>query len=334
VDRRVAVYVSSLGNAFFREIAALLAHGFERAGACVEVRDERAEFDRDASDSIVVAPHEFFVLGQGPERVSREFLGRSFLWVAEQPGSEFFAMCLWFARLARGVLDINPLTAMLWGTLGFHARALPLGFVEGFPDYAEGLSLSPRLAPSQPPEVRDYAGRPEDPWDQRPLDLHANAVLTERRDRFFAKHAAWFADLRCALFLPTPHIPISARVASALEARDATALAQRARILLNIHRDEMPYFEWHRLVVRGIWQRALVVTEPSLPVPGLEPGEHFVACELEEMPRMLHWLLRSREGRAEAEAMRKRAFEALVAQYSLPAMAAAFLAETAGKQRP
>jgi hypothetical protein len=327
--RSVAIYVSSLGNAFFTEIASLLAHGLTATGASVRVVDETWEPDDTADHEIIVAPHEFFLLGKGRDRLSRSFLARCSLWLAEQPGSEFFAMCLWFARFARGILDINPHTALVWGTLGFRARAFPLGHIENFEDYADKLDLSEPIRNMQTPETCRYGGSIDDSLAERPLDIFCNSVLTERRDRFFAGNAALFSELRCALYLPTPNRPISEQVASALDTRDATALGQRSKVQLNIHRGDVPYFEWHRLIVRGIWQKSVVVSEPSLPIPGLVPGEHYVECDLEEMPEKLFWLLRTPEGRSEAEAIRKRAFETLVARYSLKTIASRFLVEDA-----
>jgi hypothetical protein len=67
---QVSIYVSSRGNAFFHEMAELLAHGFRRAGAETRILDETAEPAAESSPghghSIVVAPHEFFLLGDGP----------------------------------------------------------------------------------------------------------------------------------------------------------------------------------------------------------------------------------------------------------------------------
>lgn len=331
---RVTLYVSSHGNGFFLEMAELLAHGFRRAGATVRIADERgpaAPREGPLDHAIIVAPHEFFLLGEGPERLSRELLGRSSLWVAEQPGSEFFAMCVWFARFARQVLDGNPLTALVWGALGVPARALPLGWDPAFADYQDRAELeSPHVRDALEPAARAPVSV-DRPLAERPLDLFFNGVLTARRERFFARHAWLFAAHRCALYMPTPQLPISARIASSLGARDATALAQRARLHLNVHRGDLPYFEWHRLAVRGFWQKTVVVSEPSFRVPGFEPGVHYLECELEEMPRRIEWLLHTAEGRAEAEAMRTRAYETLRTRYPARGLAAAFLAEEAGR---
>jgi glycosyltransferase involved in cell wall biosynthesis len=326
----VSLFVSSLGNTFFREMAEILAAGFRAAGASVRLLDETQAPDLPDDPrhhSIVLSPHEFFVLGQGAHRATRAFLARSSLWIAEQPGTEFFAMCLWFSRYARRILDINPLTALAWGELGIEARALPLGYVPEMSTFSDRMEF-------ETDEVRDgllpEARRPtsiDAPLVDRPIDVFFNGVLTRRREAFFARNAFLFADLRCALFMPSPHSPVSRKLPSSLGARDATALAQRSKILLNVHRGEMPYLEWHRFVVRGIWQKTLVVSEPSFRIPGFEPGEHYVECELEDMPRKIEWLLRTEEGRDEAEAIRARAFALLRSRFSLAEMAAALLEE-------
>lgn len=329
--QRIAVHVSSEGNDFFHEMAQVIAAGFSACGADARVLDENAPPAPDAEHEIVVAPHEFFLLGSGPRRLTRDFLARAHLWIAEQPGSEFFAMCMWFARFARMVLDVNPLCSLAWAEMGFRARAFPLGYLDGFAEFEDHAELGGEwLRYSQPRAVRDYAGSVDDPLTDRPIDVFCNAVLTRRRERFFARNAAIFGDLRCALFLPSPSTPISAKLASALQARDATALAQRSKIVLNVHRDETPYFEWHRIMVRGAWQKALVVSEPCLPVPGFEPGVHYIEATARELPQKLLWLLRTAEGRATAEAVRKRAYETFVERFAMPRLASAFLLEHTG----
>lgn len=328
---RVTLYVSSEGNAFFREMANHLAEGFRAAGADARVADERAEVplpeDPRHDHAIIVAPHEFFQLGDGPKRLSFDLLRRASIWSAEQPGSIHFSMCLWYARFARRVLDANPLTAIVWDELGLPSRAFPLGWVDRFDDYADGAEIrSDAVRYALAPEARPPISF-DQPIDARPIDVFFNGVSTDRRAEFFATNAALFADLRCALYMPQKWHPVSETLPSALDARDATALAQRSKISLNVHRSELPYFEWHRIVVRGIWQRSVVVTEPSLRVPGFEPGEHYIECPLDEIPRKIEWLLRTKPGRAELAAVRERAFDALRTRYGLRGIAAAFLAE-------
>ena len=334
LNAHVSLFVSSKGNLFFSEMAELLAHGFRRAGAEATIHDERETPPTTqlapGEHRIIIAPHEFFLLGDGPKRLSRGFLETASLWLAEQPGSEFFAMGIWFAQFARRVLDVNPLSALGWGALGFDARALPLGHVDGFEAYADAREIeAPHIRQALRPRARP-ACRAEAPLAQRPIDVSFNGVLTDRRERFFARHAHVFEGLECALFMPSPATPVSVRLASSLTPGDATALSQRSKILLNVHRGETGYFEWHRLVVRGLWQRALVVSETSMPVPGLEPGEHYVEADLDELPARIEWLIRSEAGRAEAERICTAGYQALREKYPLAALCAAFLDDDDG----
>ena len=92
-------------------------------------------------------------------------------------------------------------------------------------------------------------------------------------------------------------------------------MAQRSKIHLNIHRDDVTYFEWHRMVLLGIWQKALMVTEPCFKVPGLNPGEHYFEGDISELPDAIEWFLETEEGMREAEKMRNRAYETLCRLY-------------------
>jgi len=95
------------------------------------------------------------------------------------------------------------------------------------------------------------------------------------------------------------------------------ALSQRSKILLNVHQDEIPYFEWHRMILLGIWQDTLVISEPCFRVPGLDPGTHFVECELDDLPGTIEWFLESEPGIEEAERIRSRARTWLRSHYGL-----------------
>jgi len=69
------------------------------------------------------------------------------------------------------------------------------------------------------------------------------------------------------------------------------------------------------MVLLGIWQRALVVTERCFEVPGLRPGEHYCAVEIDELPEAIEWFLDTADGRREAEEMRARAYDTLAETY-------------------
>jgi hypothetical protein len=319
---RIAVYVSSGGNFFHAELAEVLARGLEASGAFeVQRRDETEDPAPGVDEHLIVAPHEFFGLGRGARFAGdtyREFRQSCSLFLAEQPGTTHFALCLPFAAEARLVLDLNPASADALAKLGLPARFFPAGYVENFVLFSQSQPL--------PKDGTDaglsFAGARSLPLggadeDSRPIDILFTGVLTPRRAAFFSRHAALFASKRCFLSLPTPHSPLRSGVPSALPTLEATALSQRAKIVLNIHRDRRPYFEWHRVVIRGFWQKAVVVSEPVTLPPGFEAGVHLFVAELDRIPELLRWLLETEEGRARAERVRESAYQAFVERYDM-----------------
>ena len=80
--------------------------------------------------------------------------------------------------------------------------------------------------------------------------------------------------------------------------RNAEALAQRSKIVLNIHRDWIGYFEWPRMVLQGFWQGACVVSDPCLVDPVFVSGEHFLEEAIRQLPELLDWLLGTPDGQA------------------------------------
>ncbi len=96
-----------------------------------------------------------------------------------------------------------------------------------------------------------------------------------------------------------------------MDTATSVGLAQRSKILLNIHRGADRYFEWHRIVMHGIWNRALVVTEPCGDGPPFQPGVHFVEARLSQIPDVVEYYLTDPKGQAEAQAITLRGFQTL-----------------------
>jgi hypothetical protein len=69
---------------------------------------------------------------------------------------------------------------------------------------------------------------------------------------------------------------------------------------LNIHRDDIPYFEWHRMVQQGMALGALVVSDGCLPHPHFKPNEHFLQDEVRQVPNLIEWVLNTPDGRIAA----------------------------------
>src|ERR1035438_9354735 len=127
LPRRVAIGVSSKGNFFMAEIARMIEDAFRHLGVETRLFD-----DRDAGNLapdemvIVVAPHEFFLLGDGP-RLFEIFIAAPNLVMfnTEQPQTHWFAAAMKYLRIATAVLDINYESAQYLAGFGCRSFFFP-----------------------------------------------------------------------------------------------------------------------------------------------------------------------------------------------------------------
>ena len=135
LPKSVAIGVSSIGNFFMTEIGRMLEDAFRELSvpARLFTESEAATVSGDES-VVVVAPHEFFVLGNGPEAF--EILKRVATLVmvnTEQRQTPWFAVAEPYLRSACAVLDINYQSAQQLTRWGYRAFALPLGYSDYWP---------------------------------------------------------------------------------------------------------------------------------------------------------------------------------------------------------
>jgi hypothetical protein len=69
------------------------------------------------------------------------------------------------------------------------------------------------------------------------------------------------------------------------------ALVRRSKVLLNVHRGDIPYLEWQRIVTLGIMQKTLVVTEHCQPGPCIGPNVDYVDGPLQALPAFCDFAL-------------------------------------------
>jgi hypothetical protein len=294
-------------------MADLIAASLSQAGHQVLRLSEQDSPSNSADSHWIVAPHEFFYRGQGVDWPrSGDWIRQSVMINLEQPQTPWFSQAFHFLRHARYIFDINVKSAAFLNALGLSAYWLPLGYLASHtPLQAQNvLPAIPALA-SLAPDVRQTLPTISAPLTERPIDLFFVGSLNERRETFFAHHADWLSQYHCFLHMPPLHRDLQAGKGQALSTDAVVGLSRRSKILLNLHRDDLAYFEWHRLVMHGLWHQTLVVSEPCHDVPGLIPGEHFIACPLERMPETIHWLLHTPEGLATAERVRRQGHQAL-----------------------
>ena len=305
---RIGVFCSSLGNFFMREIADLLASGLRAEGLAVMQRDERASRNEAFDLRIFVAPHEFFWLGEGQAWTGLAAAAGSVLYNVEQPQTQWFCRAFPLLLEAPVVLDINLQSAMILRRAGCNV----LHFMPGHLPSAH--YSQPRLDISDITLAKGYAfARQPFDWQasnqlkERPIDILFTGTRAPRRDKALLRLQALMDRYRFLCVYRSAAEPITDRSAAAAE--QSWALAQRAKIVLNLHRDWIGYFEWPRIVMHGFWQGACVVSDPGLSSPIFESGVHYLEENLRHIGELMRWLLETDEGRDKLDRTRMAAYE-------------------------
>ncbi len=150
----------------------------------------------------------------------------------------------------------------------------------------------------------DY--RANDDWkSSRPLDLCFLGTTSPHRARFFARNADQINRYESFLYLRTGNAtePMNTAIDEVKLVDVAQYVARNSRVLLNIHRDEFPYFEWHRLVYQGMVNGCTIVSEPCFANPEYKPGVHYLAEESHRLMDLLEWVLNDADGKAKASSV-------------------------------
>lgn len=321
--REARIYVPAGGRLFFGEVAELLRAGFTDIGvksAVVSVGTMKEYADAahgDADLHLVVAPHEVFRLI--PEaKAWPHAKGRLWMCNTEQTHA------LWvdggkvvFDR-ADVILDMDAAMAEWLYSLGLNAQYLPLGFsptcrlfdgTAPIPQNDATLGIARR--------IRDWTAQADplgDSLHSRPLDCCFFGGITDRRTEFFARNGSLFAELESYLRLTPAINPLRMGATPPLSTECISSIARRSKISLNIHPSVSGFFDWRRIVLQGLWQGALVVSEPCAASTVFTPGTDYIEADLESMPETLAYLLRSEEGRALAERVRRQGHATMLKQ--------------------
>ena len=325
----VAVYVNSEGNFFMRELAAERVHlELVSLGVSSSIRDEKSDVSQRPDTCVYVAPHEFFTLGRGAEWLRDDVVTSGFVYSTEQVHTQWFRKSLPLVLSARGIVELNFQTYLLFRS------ALPtLVYNSGMPP---GLDAAYADRPDNPlirglaRSARDY-DLSNDLWLERPIDLFFGGTSSPRRDEFLGRVGGFlsaFSTCIVCLRADRRYAVTDLRASSSAVNR---YVARRSKIALNVHRDEIGYFEWHRVVMQWMWHRTLVVSEPCLTHPVLRPGIHYFEEELPRFPKLIEWLLKSRDGRLAAERVRNEAFATLAERNSMQQSALRLIEFLAGQ---
>ena len=256
------VYVSEHGNVFIREIADHLVEAIVAGGHDAEVVTDElpgsTESDSDPLSQLVLAPHEFFPLFPASEVDRVRAAEHSLSINTEQQGTPFFDTAMHYARHGRLVFDINTHSLAAIRRIGLAAVHLPLGYSASM-DRWHGDS-----------------GR------SRSIDLGLLAGRTPRREAFIAGAGGQLWEWRTDLRFFSWHRPALAGHRTFTSGDEKYERLADTRILLNVHRDHEPYFEWAR-VVEAVANGCVVATETSVGIEPFVAGTHLVMSSLDDL---------------------------------------------------
>lgn len=299
-----SVVYNETGNLFLKEIAECIAFDLRAAGHGVVLLTEKDDVGEALDKNIIIAPHEFFFLGEGSNWVRNKILRKSIVFNTEQPQTVWFDRAVPFTMMSRGVMDLCPSVAALYAASGLPAIHCDFSGPELTDDLPNHKDAFYRALPKGAKVV----GVRESALKDRAIDISFFGGISEHRDRFFTMTARFFSDYKCIFYCRRSTLPLaSEKNVDMLKA--ARHVGFHSKIILNIHRDEFGYFESHRIVRLGMEAGAVVVSEPCLDHPYFKPNQHYFQESGRHIQNLIEWLLKSGEGQVEAETVRRNAFE-------------------------
>lgn len=300
----VWVFVHSRSHIVFHEFRKMMVGAFRCLGIDAKDADET---HRPPSSviPIVIAPHDFFFLTE----VQGFPIDAAILVNTEQLQSIWLGKSLPYLFRARAVLDINLQTGAALASIGIPCCFLPLGYVADYPVFQPDIPLTEPLQDA-------LRGISYDPGDKM-LDLVWIGSNSKRRLGYLERNMEVLRRLRCFVRLVNVLGPLQSDHPEAISALEYAALAQRSRILLNVHHFDSPYFEWQRLVHFGFLQGACVLTETVSSVPHLISGEHYLEADADELAPFAEWLSRDPDGRTLAQDVARKGHAAVRKEFDL-----------------
>ncbi len=264
-DACVCIVSASGQNVFFAELLEAIGNALSSTGIRVEHSVDRFPSWREGVVYLFV-PHEYTPLVEPEAHPSEMHLARTVVLCTEQPGTSWFEEAAGVAARAAAVVDINFLGVQELGKRGIKASLMRLGYVS---------------------EWDCWGGEDSHP---RPTDVTFMGAYTPRRARALARCAPCLVGRRAALTVTESLLPHAHDSASFLSGERRWAELCQSRVMVNIHRNELGYLEWLR-VLGAMANGCVVLSEHSLGFEPLVPGEHFISASYENLPLVLDALL-------------------------------------------
>jgi Glycosyl transferase family 2 len=279
---------------FLVELAEVIEQALAERGRRARIAVDEFPEPSPASVPVLIEPTEYTRLaGFVPPP---ELLAGCVGITLERPGDESFDASVGLGRQLGSLLEVNPRAIRAYETRGVHAKHLPIGHSRFWDRYAAD--------------------------QKRDIDVLFLGCRSDRRDRALAFCADAFEPLNVHLQISDGSRPNVAGAPDVISGEDKRALLARSKVMIVMHRDELPDLEWLR-VAEGICAGALIVSEHSSDIAPLTPSEHLITGGVDRLGLLCAWAVRS-------EAVRMRiaqaAYELLRTERSADRLADAVIA--------
>ncbi|MBI4245243.1 MAG: hypothetical protein HY606_14225, partial [Planctomycetes bacterium] len=307
---KVAVYVSSDGNFFYKEIFELICCGFEDIGLHVVRCSQNTGYVPCVDWHVVVAPHEFFYFGNGQIR-EHEIPENTIIITSDQRDTPWFETCKRYFEKVYAVWDINYQMYRFLKRKYRYVSYLPLGYSDRFVWYYNIKTLpNNKFTCFLGSSIINFSSS-EREWEDRPIDIAFFCTKSDKRDLYFSMNAHFFSRYRCYfIFKDLSGGPFPAGSSSIPDTDTLNGIIQRSKILLNIHRGAEKYFEPHRIVMNGMWNKALVISEYCNDQPPFKSNRDYVSCHNSRVTEEIEFFL-SPDGTRHAKKIIENAYATL-----------------------
>ncbi|RSN36982.1 hypothetical protein DMC61_02605 [Amycolatopsis sp. WAC 04169] len=244
------------GSAFMEELLEVVADAVRTAGG--KARTAIGTYPEADGDTVyVVVPHEYFVTVPDADFPTAAQCRRTIGFCVEHPGTATFERNAELLSILGGAVDINTDSTAELRRRGITVEHFQLG-------YSPLWDL--------------WGGDLDSPRD---LDVTYLGTAERRRSVLLGSYARDLAGLRTRLLTP-PHEPMTAARVDFLPGKAKFEHLARSRFLLNLHRERKQTLEWVR-TLEAMTNGCVVVSETSVDVEPLVPGEHLVLARPEAL---------------------------------------------------
>jgi len=240
-----------------REIANLLQAGLSDLGFEAAVFPDRQPDSAEGAVDLIVGPYDYFCGGStgAIDGGGSQAAAGATLVSTDPPGSTAFEESLKFCRQAPLILTTSYPAMEALKSHRANAHYLRLGYHPSWDAWGGVAS-------------------------KRSVEVLFMGSFGKHRETTLGGASRRLATLNCRFLLFPGGEPQTEQRPNFVFGAEKFRLLADSKILLNIHRDTVPYFEWHRMM-GALANGCLVISEPSSAYAPLRAMEHFVEAPAE-----------------------------------------------------